>query len=357
MIIAPFDQIVTDAELQTLRAALQPHGPHPLVGVALHPGAGQNPGKRSHNTTCALHLALHAHRGWVLSLRPRLIEPNSWSEAESALGELRAMGELLKAGLQVRPAQVDETGAHGNSRPEFLIEHDGQEIFVEVWTRTGDKADPVRIAKELAENARTKDVPGGTVTTSHAALAPFGMPQPGKVGDSILTNVISRLASVKRAEHQARSGKPFVVWIDLQGEAMIFDHSSQLRPLTSRNGGLYSGGYWCAFYARKGDVLFEGDQFSPAPFEKMLHEGRFHQTRPDNSITKVAAFILSSPDSIAVFEHPAAATPISSSFRRTLLDLPRLNIDCSLLNWQPGLVASTVEAQRNSICSVAAALS
>lgn len=193
------------------------------------------------------------------------------------------------------------------------------------------------------------------MTVSSAVQTPFGMPKAGKKGDSVLTNTISKLAAVKSTEHQARSGKPFIVWIDLQGEAMTFDNSSSLAPLTSFNGELYSGGYWCAFYARKGDVLFEGDRFSSVGASEMLHEGRFYQTKKNGDPTNVAAFILSSPNSTAVFEHPNATVPLSDRLRRKLVYLPWFTIERSVMNWKEGLVGEWVERQRELVCAVASA--
>lgn len=267
------------------------------------------------------------------------------------------MGSLIEAGLRVTPGDKDRTGAHGNTEPEFIVDTNGEEIVVEVWTRTGDRADPARIAREHQASARSEKLSRGrTIATSMAVHVPFGVPQAGKAGDSVLTNTISRLASVKKDEHQARTSKPFVVWVDLQGEALTFDHSSSLSPLSTFNGEMYSGGYWCAFYARKGDVLFEGDRYRSVGSSRMLHEGRFYQIKKNGDPTQTSAFILSSPESTAVFEHPNAGLPIPDDLRTELIDLPAFDLEKSILNWAPGLVASTVKAQRDWIQAIASAM-
>jgi len=70
-------------------------------------------------------------------------------------------------------------------------------------------------------------------------------------GDSVLTNVISKIAGIKEREHHADDRRPFVLWIDLQSEgALVFDYSHQLQPLMSWNGTVASGGYWHALYGR-----------------------------------------------------------------------------------------------------------
>jgi hypothetical protein len=352
----PFDRIISEEEIQSLRSLHRPAAVHPLVSVALHPGEMQSPGRRAFNTMRALRHALETHSEWVQALKSRLIDQSSWSEADGALGELRAIGALLEAGFKVVAGSKDRSGEHGGTQPEFVVEYEGQELIVEVWTRTGDQADPERIEQELKDSAQIRELSGGRKTTSSIAeMAPFGMPIAGKAGDSVLTNTISRLASVKKHEHQARSGKPFIVWIDLQSEAMMFDNSSHLSPLTTYNGELYSGGYWCAFYARKGDILFEGDRYRSVGSSEMLHDGRFYQTKKNGEPTKAAAFVLSSPESTAIFEHPNADHPIPGRFRRDLVGLPWFDLERSVINWKPGLVTSTVEAQRGWINAVASA--
>ncbi len=353
----PFDQIITVDQIKHLRALRKPHGAHPLVGVAIHPGDGQTPKQRTLNTATALKHVLRENPDWVQRLMPRLLDEGSWSEADSALGELRAHGGLIEAGFTVTPGTKDASGQHGNTEPEFFVSFEGQEVVVEVWTRTGDKDDPARIAQEHEASLRVQELSNGmTLSSSAAHHVPFGMPKAGKAGDSVLTNVISRVAAVKQQEHQARTGKPFIVWLDLQGETLDFDNSSQLDPLSSFNGELYSGGYWYGFYGRKGDTLFEGDRFRRVGSSYMLHEGRFHATSKDGQPTKAAAFVLSSPEATAVFEHPDAENPLSAGVRKAMIDLPWFSIEQSMLNWTPGLVASTAAAHRAWVGSIADAL-
>lgn len=61
MLNKPFDQIISEEEVQTLRNARQPHSCHHLVGVALHPGEHQYPSQIALNTTRALRYCLKSH--------------------------------------------------------------------------------------------------------------------------------------------------------------------------------------------------------------------------------------------------------------------------------------------------------
>jgi hypothetical protein len=113
-----------------------------------------------------------------------------------------------------------EKGGKSGTKPEFHVTADGKVTIVEVWNRN------LRSLKTA--------MPSGT---------PFGSPNPDKEGDSVLTNVIQRVAAIKEREHQANELYPFVVWADLQSvETMRFDFKDHLLPMMSWNGALESGG-------------------------------------------------------------------------------------------------------------------
>jgi hypothetical protein len=271
--IPPFDQLISEDEIQKLRALQDTHRRvHPLVSVALHPGAGQNPARISINTSRGLNYVLSKFPGWAQSLRSRLLDEKDWTNAESALAEIRACDDLRHAGFPVQlGAKIAGTGA----KAEFRVSLEGQETIVEVWTRNLSKADLKGMKAEQAASSSTRDVDGGKITTSVASIAPFGHPDSNKKGDSILTNVISRVAAIKEREHQAHDRCPLVIWVDLQSvESMRFDFSDHLQPLMSWNGALESGGYWHALYGRKGDIVLEMDT-GRTRTNTMLHDGRF----------------------------------------------------------------------------------
>jgi hypothetical protein len=353
MLNRPFDELVTDAAIDALRELYTPHmGEHPLVSVALHPGAPQQHRQIAVNTCRALRHVLRNFPKWAQNLKPRLLAAKDWTNAQSALAELRACGALLEAGFPVQLGTKDASGA----KPEFHVSVDGVETIVEVWTRSLSKEERDRIKAQQAASSRTEEVDGGTITTSVAATAPFATPDPSKKGDSVLTNVISKIAGIKEREHQAHDRRPFVLWIDLQSEALIFDYSHQLQPLMSWNGTVASGGYWHALYGRKGDVLLEfgGGRIRT---NVMRHEGRYYQQmKKHGGPTRVSGCIFSSPKTTVMMEHPTAVFPLTASFRRQLINLPWFEIDLSLANWSDHLVERTVHLQREFIAAVVAAL-
>jgi hypothetical protein len=207
------------------------------------------------NTCRALHHVLMSFSKWAANLRSRLLDQSDWSSAESALAEIRAYGGLLEAGY---PVVLGGKNADTGARPEFHIALGGVETIVEVWNR---------------------NMPANFATAA-GTLAPFGAPDPNKEGDSVLTNVIQRVAGIKDREHQAATGHPFVVCADLQSvETMRFDYSDHLAVVMNDDTGrLLSGGYWHALYGRKGDPLFEDGHHYRQTTSSMLHEGRYYAT-------------------------------------------------------------------------------
>jgi hypothetical protein len=345
----PFNELLSEGEIQTLRALYDQHRRvHPLVSVALHPGKWQYPDQVSVNTTLALRRVLDTFPTWARNLRSRLLDQKDWTNAESALAEIRACGALLEAGF---PVQLGGKNAETGARAEFHISIEGEETVVEVWTRNLSKEDLNRIEAEKAASLSTHQATGAKITTSVASVAPFGHAEPNKAGDSILTNVIQRVAAIKEREHQAHDRRPFVLWVDLQSERMHFDFSDHLQPVMTWNGALESGGYWHALYGRKGDVLLEM-QGGRTRTNVMQHDGRYYQTMKHGGHTRISAFVFSSSKTTAIMENPEPPFPLTTAFRRCLFDLPHFEIGLSLANWSDGFVTRMVQVQRELIVGI-----
>jgi hypothetical protein len=264
---------------------------------------------------------------WASNLKPHLLSHEDLSSAESGLAEIRACGALLEAGY---PIVLGGKNADTGATPEFHVKLDGVETIVEVWNR---------------------NKPQNFVTTV-GTLAPFGAPNPNKEGDSVLTNVIQRVAGIKDREHQAAAEQSFVVWADLQSvETMRFDYSDHLAVIMNDNGRLLSGGYWHALYGRKDDPLFEGGDLKQE-MSKMLHDGRYYATMKHGHPTRLSGILFASPRSTAFMEHPSPVYPVPTAFRRLLINIPRFDVDRSLANWSDGLVLRTVKLQRQMIAGI-----
>ena len=166
MLNQPFDKIVTDAEIETLHALYtQQRGAHPLVSVALHPSV-QEPSQIAFNTCRALRHVLRVFPDWARSLKPRLLDANDWTNAKSALAEMRACGALVEAEF---PVQLGSKNAASGAKPEFHISMNGVETIVEVWTRNLSKEEEARIEDQQTKSFRSEQLNGGTITTSVAA--------------------------------------------------------------------------------------------------------------------------------------------------------------------------------------------
>jgi hypothetical protein len=68
--------------------------------------------------------------------------------------------------------------------------------------------------------------------------------------------------------------------------------------------------------------------------------------------TRISAFVFSSPKITAIMENPSAPFPLTTVFRRHVVELPRFEIGLSLANWSNGLVTKNVRAQRQMIAGV-----
>jgi hypothetical protein len=268
----------------------------------------------------ALRPVLDEFPHWVKGLRNRLLDGKDWSAAESALAEIRACGDLLRAGFSLEI----EKASQANNKPEFHATANGKLTIVEVWNR----------------NLANSQGP-----TGH----PFGPPNPEKEGDSVLSNVIQRVAAIKEREHQSNELHPFVIWADLQSvETMRFDYKEHLLPLMTWNGALESGGYWHALYGRKGDRIAEMSS-GRTQMNRMQHEGRFYQKMKHGGPTRISAFVFASPTATAVLENPVTPNPLPSACRQLSVELPRFDITLSQMDWSEGIVAKTVAVQREMI--------
>jgi hypothetical protein len=224
---------------------------------------------------------------------------------------MRAYGMLLQAGFAVQPIM--------KNGPDFIVD---QDTAVEVNAR-----------QEAAE------------TLSPHGIAPFGAPSPHKQGDTVGSNVISKIGGIKGSEHQFSDRQPNVLWVDFGYLGLwpgVFK-MDQAFPIASWNGKIYSGGLWSAFYGWVGCPIFEGLP-SGAPKTRMQHSGRYRKP------TKISGSVAITVDQSALFENPKPNFTLSESFRKKLLTgLDGFSLEHSIANWVPGTVADLVNAQAKNI--------
>lgn len=347
--------ILTQQEIQDLRNARRGRQTHPVAWVALAEGDRQV----AINTEMAARQVLEKNENWLRNLRSRLLATDDFTHASSALGEIRAYGALLETWMDIKP-KPSVPGS--NVSPEFEVEGGDGPVIVEVHSRQLDNAQVTTTSihhaglqdKHAAEVNKAQEAgrKGNVVTSEAREVFPTGPPDPNKSGDSVLTNTISRIAGIKGNEKQIDPAKPFVLWLDLQDPTVwglpICDELFRPLHTESKEGHVGSGGFWFALYGRKVGPLIEsrGYDYRSIP---MAHEGRFNQTMSHGGPSRVSAVVYTLPRATILMENPHPHIPLPPRFRVALLKAPFFRLDLSLIEWDSGLVAETVELQHKSI--------
>lgn len=353
--------IITPTEVEDLRNARVGMRSHPVAWLAL-----ADHEQVAVNTDLAARLITDKNAAWLKGMRKRLLDKKDFTAASSALGEIRAYGSLLETWCEVRPGP---SVAGSKVSPEFEVDAGDGPVIVEVHSRQLPE-DQVRSLDEnhaelMAEHAanvasaKVSGRPGNVVTMKEQIVFPTGEPNPEKDDDSVLTNTISRISSIKSNEKQVDPTKPFVLWLDLQDpNVWMFDiDDAQFRPIYTENreGYVGSGGIWFALYGQKWEPMIEsrGYGYRRTP---MLQDGRFYQTMSHGRPSRVSAVIFSLPRGAILMENPAAERPLPPKFRASMLKIPFFRLDLSVIEWAPGLVKEYVDAQRRMVEAAATAL-
>lgn len=356
--------VLSPDEVQHLRASAKDGRIHPVVMLALADGGHQV----ATNTAMWSRAVFRKNPTWVRGLRPRLLDLSDFTNASSALGEVRAYGALLETWMNISPEPLV---SGKRVVPEFAADAGDGPVIVEVHSRQLDGAQTQTIAqhhealnqqhKEAVERTKAERTGKPVITTGLMEIAPLGAPKQGKVGDSVLTNAISRVARIKENEHQIDPNKPFVLWLDFQDPTIwgLSPAEEQFAPLYTecRDGMVSPGAFWFALYGRRGDPMIESRGFDYKRIE-MLHDGRFTQVmKAHGGPTRVSAVIFSLPRATVLMENPTAPRPLPPRFRASILKAPFFRLDLSLCEWKPGLVTQQVESQRSMVRAASEALS
>jgi len=321
----------------------------------------------AHNTESAARVINEKDPKWLKALQPRLVAADDFTHASSALGEIRAYGALLETSMNVSPAPSVQGS---NVSPEFEIDKGDGSVIVEVHSRQLDEeqsqnldANAIELQKrhdEEVEKPRAAGKAKNVVTMGEVEVFPSGAPHPGREGDTVLTNTISRIAAIKQNEKQVDPDKPFILWLDLQDQTVwgLPPSEEMFSPLYSEGAEGYvgSGAFWFALYGMKGDPLIESRGYAYRSMP-MAHDGRFEMTmKGHGGKSRVSAVIYALPHATILMENPNTAQPIPPRVRAALLKLPRFRLDRSIVDWEPGLVARHIAAQRQSVLGAATAL-
>lgn len=193
---------------------------------------------------------------WVQQQKKRFFSKDE-TEMFGALGELHAYADLLHSGFDVI--------ANGtNPGCDFIINRRTENINIEVASKTV----PSENTHIVSENKGTKI----------SETAYFGFPKEDKFSiECSIENMISKIASMKKDEHQVDDDAACVLYLDFR--SFLFNESLAecCLPITSHQGALCLGGIWLACYGEKDQVLIDSLRVGEYPHKRLLrHNGRFY---------------------------------------------------------------------------------
>lgn len=291
------------------------------------------------NTSLALETIFERDHNWIRSKKRKLSSIDNFEAASSLLGEIRAYGSLLAAGLQTRPAR-----AGGESEPDFLVENN---VFIEVHTKQSEPSEAYAL-----ERFNLRDKASISVSRGIHPNSPFGAPTRD---DSTTRIAIQKLAQIKQEEEEKKKQfsnlYPSILWLDFQDEIWnLIIGADAAEPVTLWNDEYYSGPLWYAFYGWKGAPVFQGETKLQRPRRivgRMEHEGRFRRG------TKVDAVVASFPRDTIILENPFSEKPVQPWIREKLARIRNYNPEYSFVNWPDGNLSKRIASEKDSLEALA----
>ncbi|MEG4961136.1 MULTISPECIES: hypothetical protein [unclassified Microcoleus] len=331
---------LSESEIENIRNTTIKDRCHPVKRL-LDPRDG---GKRDlqviTNTERALrHLKQH-HTQWLMNLKPRLLNIYDYSTSSGALGEIRAFGYILEAGISVKP--ISGNGA------DFWVEDNQEKVLIEVHSKQLHDKESESLEKfynDLRNEMTNRDRNTGGVIGEHKTV-PFGKPQEH---ENVTENAISKLCAIKQREHQMSTKYTSILWLDFQDEVWdLLDTVDRVLPVRTWNKAFYSGELWYAFYGWKDAPIFQYFSLDmPLNDEKkMRHPGRFrNSTKP----TKLDAVIISFSRNTVILENPFSKKAIKPSLWKKLTFLPWFNFEYSYTNWPAMNLIQRIELEEEKL--------
>ena len=332
--------LLDDAEIECITNTTVKDRCHPVKRLLYPRNEVERDSQVIENTERALrHLKQH-HTQWLMNLKPRLLNIDDYSTSSGALGEIRAFGSILQAGISVKP--ISRNGA------DFLVEDNQEKVLIEVhskqWYQPQSEA-LEKFNKDFRNEITKSDRKPGLVIREHK-IVPFGEPQEG---ENVTENVISKLCAIKKSEHQMSTDYTSIIWLDFQDELWeLLDTVDRVLPVRTLNKAFYSGEFWYAFYGWEDAPIFQDFSLDmPNDVEKkMRHPGRFrNSTKP----TKLDAVIISFPRNTVILENPFSKKAIKPSLWKKLTFLPWFNFEYSYTNWPAMNLIQRIELEEEKL--------
>jgi hypothetical protein len=273
----------------------------------------------------------------IESLKERLLDATDYSNASSALAEIRAFCSL--GFTKLNPSALPTKAQDGIEVADFFLKLNDQEVLIEVCTRISGKQHEQVIdwQEKPRENVRIEKI---------VSIAPFGHGDPSKQNEGITTNVISKICAIKQHEGQFHDDTINVLWIDLQDtKTMLFscgvDHCLPFFTHSQPDNLPNTGNFWHAFYGRKGEKVLETVGTLRFKIQFMMHHGRFINK------SKINFAVISLPERIVVFENPNRTQMKNiEMIRQGFYLMPNFSAEHSLLELQPGYLDKMLIHQR-----------
>ena len=272
--------------------------------------------------------------------------------AIAAMAEIRAYGGLLDASFDVEPIRVS-----GKPTPEFFAKHGDHTLVVEVASKHQGQAqnelddqiyNAIHGRGPLPDGVEHHPFQGTNtnIETFISVHHPGGAPDPDDLNDSVQTNVISKVCSIKDGEKQIGGDVPGLLIADFSAfeEPGFEGLVKQASPIIRGHYGFTSGALWYATYGWKNDPVLE--EINDA-LPRMLHEGRFSQSRQPRSKLSGVLFVL--PENAVLLENPVPVHRLEPDTRLALCTYPWFNMAYSILDWERGDAQSQLDLQRKMI--------
>lgn len=310
---------------------------HPLKRVLFPPTNNNGKSQQvAQNTIRAFNFVKEQDEQWLASLKKRMLEDKDYSTPSAALGELRAYGYLLEAGIKVEPVPCER----GVGTPEFKCFIYGEPFIVEVHSKQMDNEE-TNSYHEFKKESLSKEAPFYGVHT----VTPFGKPK--KSGDTTALNAISKICSIKQRGHQLSKQIPSIIWMDFQDEFWSLGLGKEnVHPLRTFRGRFTSGEIWHAFYGWKEAPVFESHSISDGIGRKeikMGHNGRFRDSK------ELSAVIISFPRTTCILENPYSDKILPCLFWESLSKLNWFSVEDSYTHMFASNLKKKIELEKSSI--------
>ena len=331
---------LSESEIENIRNTTIKDRCHPVKRLLYPKDRGERDFQVIVNTERALgHIKQH-HTQWLRNLKPRLLNIDDYSTSSGALGEIRAFGAILEAGISVEP--IIENGA------DFWVEDNQEKVFIEVHSKQLHDKESESLEKfynDLRNERTESDRNTGWVIAEHRTV-PYGKPQEG---ENVTENAISKLCAIKQKEHQMSTNDTSILWLDFQDEVWeVLDTVDRVLPVRTCYKAFYSGELWYAFYGWKDAPIFQDFSLDRLlnDEKKMRHPGRFRNyTKP----TKLDAVIISFSRNTVILENPFSKKAIKPSLWKKLTLLPWFNFEYSYTNWPAMNLIQRIELEEEKL--------